>query len=55
VARSGTLAAFPTSAIERRGEFALEARLEGTGQLMAKLLKIAAGVKSGREIKGRDS
>jgi IS30 family transposase len=41
----------PLSAIERRIEFALEARLEATGELMAKVLEIAATAKSGREIK----
>lgn len=41
----------PVSAIERRREFALEERLEATGELMAKVLEIAAHAKSGREIK----
>jgi Helix-turn-helix domain len=41
----------PVSAIERRKDFALEARLEATGDLMAKVLEIAAHAKSGREIK----
>jgi hypothetical protein len=41
----------PLSAIERRKEFTLEARLEATGELMSKVLEIAATAKSGREIK----
>jgi hypothetical protein len=41
----------PGPAIERRKEFALEARLEATGELMAKVREIAADAKSGREIK----
>jgi hypothetical protein len=41
----------PVSAIQRRREFALEERLEATGEIMAKVLEIAATAKSGREIK----
>ncbi len=41
----------PLSAIERRKDFALEERLEATGELMAKVLEIARSAKSGREIK----
>jgi Helix-turn-helix domain len=41
----------PRVAIERRKEFALEARLEATGELMAKVLEIAEIAESGREIK----
>jgi len=41
----------PREAIERRKESALEARLEATGELMAKVLEIAETASSGREIK----
>src|SRR4028119_662017 len=41
----------PQSAIERRREFALEARLEATGELMSKVLEIAATAETGRAIK----
>jgi transposase len=41
----------PRAAIERRKEFALEARLEATGELMAKVLEIAETASTGREIK----
>jgi transposase len=41
----------PRAAIERRKEFALEARLEATGELMAKVLEIAEQATTGREIK----
>ena len=41
----------PQTAIERRREFALEARLEATGELMSKVLKIAATAETGRDIK----
>jgi IS30 family transposase len=41
----------PQSAIDRRREFALEERIEATGELMAKVLQIARDAKSGREIK----
>jgi IS30 family transposase len=41
----------PQTAIERRREFALEERIEATGELMEKVLEIARDAKSGREIK----
>jgi transposase len=41
----------PRAAVERRKEFALEARLEATGELMAKVLEIAEQATTGREIK----
>jgi hypothetical protein len=41
----------PRVANEARKGFALEARLEATGELMAKVLEIAAHAESGREIK----
>lgn len=41
----------PTVANQARRDFALEERLEATGELMAKVLEIAAHAESGREIK----
>ena len=41
----------PRQAIEARREFALEARLAATGELMSKVIEIAESATTGREIK----